>query len=642
MHRFAAALAAAALALALIAAQRSAAIVYANITDIQVRTLSNSVQIIVKADGVLPWYSSNLEDGSTYASRVVINFPEAKNATGKNFINVAQFPVSHIQLSIPQGAQAGIGVRMELVLFRPSRITARRSDDQTSLIISVESPRTLVGAEAGPEGPTAVKRQLTVTVSPEGRLTIAAVRADIHELLSEISRQSNLDIAVDDAVRGEVTLFLVDVPPEQAFPLIAAAAGLALSDPEQTDGVYMFSQGIPEQLSAYRLSGTRSFPMANVEARTAAGLLPNFLYQYLQFNSQQNAVVVTAPRSMLEKIEQDLKAIDVPAPQLLIEALAVEFADSKDVARAFGVTYLNKTESTSFDSSAGTISFETTSQSPTRIMANIKALVARGKAKIWANPRMAVLNGEEAHIFIGQTRFIKVQITTFGGTSEEVRGVNVGVDLEVTPLTGGNDEITCEIRPKVSNISEIDPVTGLPVLSTREVSTSIRVKDGETIIIGGLINRQTSVSHKKIPILGDLPLIGQFFRSKDSSTTESELVVFVTPHILDEHGRLRDSALEEEIRRRFLGEEGALRLPLAEVRKRLAQITPGMSRDEVRRALGEPETISTLPVTAAPGAEEAPQARYEYWSYGPITVRFKDGKVQAVRDRGGAGEAGGK
>lgn len=618
----------------LVVAQMVHAIVYANITELRVQVLSNSVQLTVKADGVLEYYGDERE----YTSRLTIHFPGARNTTGKNFFNVAQYPVSHVQLRIPQGAEAGIGVDMEVAMYAASRVSVRRSDDQTSLIITVESPRTLVGTPRGPEAAPEATRQLTVTVSPEGRLTIAAIRADIHELLSEISRQSESDIAVDDAVRGEVTLFLVDVPPEQAFPVIAAAAGLALSDPARTGGIYMFSQGIPEELSAYRLSGTRSFPMANVEARTASGLLPNFLYQYLQFNSQQNAVVVTAPRAMLEKIEEDLRAIDVPAPQLMIEALAVEFADSKDVERSFGATCLNKTQSGGFDSAAGTITFENIETTPATIRANVKALEARGKAKIWANPRMAVLNGEDAHIFIGQTRFIKVSITTFGGTSEEVRGVNVGVDLSVNPLTGGNNEITCRINPKVSNITEIDPVSGLPVLSTREVSTSIRVRDGETIIIGGLVHHQTSVTHRKMPILGDLPLIGQFFRSKDSTSTESELVVFITPHILDESGHMRDRETERAIRERFLGAE-AKRLPLSEVQARLGKVQVGMSAAEVRDILGEPEAISTLPV--APPAEGAAPAEpaFEYWSYGPVTVRFRDGTVQSVRDRSAAEEA---
>ncbi|MCW3061450.1 MAG: type and secretion system protein, partial [Capsulimonas sp.] len=107
-----------------------------------------------------------------------------------------------------------------------------------------------------------------------------------------------------------------------------------------------------------------------------------------------------------------------------------------------------------------------------------------------------------------------------------------GVKLSVTPLTGGNGEITTRISPEVSNITELDLQTGLPVLSTRRADTTVRIKDGETIAIGGLSLDQEQTTRSKIPILGDIPLIGNLFRSKSESRVRTELVVFVTPHIL--------------------------------------------------------------------------------------------------------------
>jgi type II secretory pathway component GspD/PulD (secretin) len=112
--------------------------------------------------------------------------------------------------------------------------------------------------------------------------------------------------------------------------------------------------------------------------------------------------------------------------------------------------------------------------------------------------------------------------------------VDVGVKLSVTPLTGGNGEITTTITPEVSNITEQDQQTGLPVLSTRNASTTVRVRDGETIVIGGLTLNQEQVTDQKIPILGDIPLLGNLFRSQSKSHVQTELVVFVTPHIMSE------------------------------------------------------------------------------------------------------------
>ncbi len=94
-------------------------------------------------------------------------------------------------------------------------------------------------------------------------------------------------------------------------------------------------------------------------------------------------------------------------------------------------------------------------------------------------------------------------------------------------------EITVELEPSVSNISEIDPDSGLPQISSREADTTVRVTDGETIVIGGLVRHDEFVTHRKIPILGEIPIIGELFRSKSRSSLDSELVIFVTPRLLD-------------------------------------------------------------------------------------------------------------
>jgi len=210
------------------------------------------------------------------------------------------------------------------------------------------------------------------------------------------------------------------------------------------------------------------------------------------------------------------------------------------------------------DSRSGRIDYSNVGDLPYDFEARLRALEAEQRANIRAAPRMAVINGHQANIFIGVRRFITVEYITFGQTTEKIQGVDVGVKLRVTPLTGGGGEITLKIEPdgtEVSNISELDPETGLPVLSTRQTGTTVRVKDGETVMIGGLSQRQIEDRWTKIPVLGDLPLIGKLFRSRTKTAVNSELVVFITPHILTPEGRLADEAEEQRIRERFLHPE---------------------------------------------------------------------------------------
>jgi type II secretory pathway component GspD/PulD (secretin) len=228
-----------------------------------------------------------------------------------------------------------------------------------------------------------------------------------------------------------------------------------------------------------------------------------------------------------------LQKVDTPSPQILIEAIAVELTDSTD--RDLGLT-IGSNDAGSFgfiNGPAGVISYNTIGKLPRLFEANLRALELKGKARVRARPQMAVVNGRTANIFIGAQRFIQTFFNSSGQTQVRIQPVDVGVKLLITPLTGGNNEITTRIAPEVSNITELDLQTGLPVLSTRRADTTVRVKDGETIAIGGLSLNQQQVTNRKIPVLGDIPLLGSLFRSRKQNEVRTELVVFVTPRILN-------------------------------------------------------------------------------------------------------------
>ncbi len=548
------------------AAPPAQARVYCNITDIETKQLRNGIQITVNADGILDYPSRHFQE-----TRVEFEFGNARNETGKSFLDVSMFPVSHIELTTPQDAEEGVGVLLAVVMVEHSPVKWRMSTDRQSGIITVQSSRTLEGVEEQEQEEKEEEeeeKELSVEVS-EGRVTVHAIKADIQEVLGEIAKKTGANLAVDDAVKGEANLHLDDLPVEVVLRSVASAFGLALSEVE---GVYMFSQGVPQDLAAYRLSGTASFPLRYTRAKDASGLLPTFLYSYLHVNEEQNAVVVTAPQQMLDKIASDLEAVDIAPPQILIEALAVEFTDTAELDRVMRMLRGDVTGRTTgyqyddyyepgvpeywleSDSRSGRVGYSNIGALPYDFEARIRALETAQQARIRAAPRMAVINGHSADIFIGVRRFITVEYIFYGQTTEKIQGVDVGVKLRVTPLTGGGDEITLNIDPEsteLSNISELDPQTGLPVLSTRQTGTTVRVKDGETVMIGGLTQRQSEQRVTKIPLLGDLPLIGGLFRSRSRTNVSSDLVVFITPHILTPEGRLADDAQERQIRERF-------------------------------------------------------------------------------------------
>ena len=522
------------------------AITYATITSINPSQMSNGVQIVIKADGVLEFDQS---EGWGRTTKIKLDFPGARSSV-PNFIDVSNYPVSHIQTSVPQDAQEGVGVELTVSLFVPSTCRVDHSEDRQSVIITVDSDRTLEKSKT--EESTSVAEQKTHLTCDykDGLISINAVKADMLKVFGIISEKSGVNIVVDDSLAGRiVSMSLEGMEPKTLFETIANAYGLALG---QQGDVYMVSEGEPTDLATYRLSSTASFPMQYVQAQTASGLLPTFLYKYLHVNSEQNAVVVSAPKQMLDKIEKDLSKVDLAPPQIMVEAIAIETSSEEDTNAVLDIIAQGSHAQFSSNSESGEVSYTTVGMLPSDFQAELKALVSANKAKINAAPRMAVINGHDASIFIGAQRFIRVKYTNYGQEIEQVQGIDVGIKLTVTPWTGSNDEITTKITPEVSNILELDRQTGLPVLSSRKASTTVRVKSGETVVIGGLNQSQDYITKRKVPILGDLPLVGGLFQSRSKTKINSDLIILITPRILDDTGHL-PAAEEEGILDRMLG-----------------------------------------------------------------------------------------
>jgi type II secretory pathway component GspD/PulD (secretin) len=535
----------------------SEAAAYCYITSVTHEAVSNAVQIEVKADGILKWDWEGHGDGGP-RQVISVRFPGARLKIDEHFIEVDEPPVSTLTLFTPQDAGDGTGIVMQVDLTASSGFKGVGSTDERSFVLTIEAP--LRSETADRATSTAEKTEggeiLTVDVV-DGLVGIRALRADIHRAVAEVARRSGLNVAVDDAVSHKINVNLHGMPPLDVIRAIATGYGLALS----TNGdMHMLSEGVPKDLTTYNRSGTQSFPMRYLRAEDAKELLPSFLTKYVHFNPEQNAVVATAPDQLLDKVRRDLGSVDLPPPMIMVDVLAVELTGTGDFTRDFSWLYSADDKAFGTDSADGEVVYETAAPGAittrpipesSQLKATLSALRASGRARIRSNPRIAAVNGKSASIFIGQDRFILVTYLSGGNQQERIEAVPVGVRLEVTPWTGGNGEITTNVDVEVSNISEIDPATRLPLLSSRRASSTVRTRDGETIVIGGLRQEQRQVEDHKIPLLGDIPLIGRLFRGTSTSTIEGELVIFVTPRILSVDGEVLDPS-QAELEERFL------------------------------------------------------------------------------------------
>lgn len=541
------------LALASIAAQAQA---YCTIKDIKYTALSNGVQIMVKSDGIITWRWESGNNGAEL-TQASIRFTGARIGVEKTLFDIDVDPVSTAMIMVPQDAAAGQDSVLQVTMTQPSRVEASLSEDRLTFLLTVKGQRTVETVSRTSDTVSLKSGSLEVT-SNNGLVSVRAMKANIHQVVAEIARLGGISVAIDDGVKHDVSLNVQDRAPLDVIRGIAAGYGLALS---AVGDIYMLSEGVPSDLSTYQRSGTSSVAMKYLKAGDAKSLLPSFLFKYLHDNPEQNAVVVTAPSQMLDKIARDLKTVDIPPAQIMLECAVVELANADEFERNFRWLYTSPEYEISIDGTDGNMTGRKADDdglvnaiaSTTKLQAVLRSLISTSRARIDVHPSMAAVNGKDAEIFIGSQRFIKVKT----GTDDDnfrLETVPVGIRLNIRPSTGGNGEITSWVKVEVSTIVQIDQQTGVPLLGTRRAETTLRTRDGDTIIIGGLTLHQDDKTRSRVPVFGSLPLIGGLFRGKSTSTSNTELVVLIRPRLLDTGGRLpQDENLR--INTRFLEPE---------------------------------------------------------------------------------------
>lgn len=231
-----------------------------------------------------------------------------------------------------------------------------------------------------------------------------------------------------------------------------------------------------------------------------------------------NAILVTGPASVQRRTASLLRALDTPAVQILIQTEVLDI--SRNAAANLGIQWT--WQPYTFQTSPG--------GGLTPIVATLQALVSRGDGKVLANPQVATQQGVQAQITVGQTLYVPVTTTANGVTTTSLTTINAGIVLLDTPRLNGTD-ITNALNVQVNSISGFTP-QGYPNISQRSVSSVITVGDGQPILIGGLISDTTTKTLQKIPLLGDIPILGQLFQYTTTTEQYDNIVVILTPHLI--------------------------------------------------------------------------------------------------------------
>jgi type II secretory pathway component GspD/PulD (secretin) len=241
-------------------------------------------------------------------------------------------------------------------------------------------------------------------------------------------------------------------------------------------------------------------------------------------DDRTNAVVVTGTADLLATAQAVLGSIDRPGRQVMFEVRVTDVKpidDNSNVGIQFGGTGFGAGAIAQFPYAL--------TKSSIAINAQINLLVQNGHAQILATPRIATMNNREATLLVGETYPIVTVNQQTGFPT--VSNVNVGVQLRVTPTIGADGTITAELHPEYSEIIGFN--ASFPIIANRKVDATLRVRDGETIVLGGLFEDTSSETISKLPFLGDIPILGQFFKNKATARQRDEVVFLITPHILE-------------------------------------------------------------------------------------------------------------
>ena len=259
-------------------------------------------------------------------------------------------------------------------------------------------------------------------------------------------------------------------------------------------------------------------------------------------DAETNVLLITTFVRNFPAVEKLIKQLDVLLPQVLIEAQIIEV--TLDDQSAFGVEWMWEQGTTVNEQpyrQEGTTDFGLAEEIfglkygilSSKLDTMLHALKKDTKVNILSTPRIMTKNNQEAIINVGQEIpfLVSTQETATGGilTSTDFR--NVGVILTVTPRINRSGTVSLDVNQQINSLIEFT-LFNAPIISTREATASVTVRDKQTMVIGGMIKDDKTETIHKIPIVGDIPLLGKLFQRKDTRVEKTELMVFITPHVV--------------------------------------------------------------------------------------------------------------
>jgi hypothetical protein len=380
------------------------------------------------------------------------------------------------------------------------------------------------------------------------------------EVLPAIAAQAGISIIPDATVAGMVTADLQDVPLDTALDIVLAGTPYVV---KKTPYYYLVCSGeIRDNPMFPQVSETKRLRMNYISAEAAVGLLAAPFKEYAQAEispttgASTYTVVVTAPPKMMDRIVSDLKQIDRPLSQILLDAriVVMEKGDLLNLGVEWGWPKITAGTFSSDHRGRGDPLLDFGGESPWGIQIGytpdalftnaldltLNLLATNNEATILTKPQVLAQDGKESRIEVTTEEYYMLVAPELANTfyaRTELQEIKSGTILTIVPHLGDNNDITLNVSVEVSDSIPRGRGSDLPVVTRRKAENNVTIKDGGTVALAGLKENKTRKDLRRVPGLSRIPLIGALFKNNNNENSTREIAVFVTAHLVKNTGQ---------------------------------------------------------------------------------------------------------
>jgi type IV pilus assembly protein PilQ len=424
-------------------------------------------------------------------------------------------------------------------------ILARATTIVLSLVVTLSIGQPSESYESGADLMKPAGRGVNLDAAPIERFSVSS--GEVRSVLKQLSEYSGIDIVMDEQVTGKLSLSVSHKTWKEILSIVCRIANLTAIR-EQS---YIFVIPTAEYQSKMLSSATaqqqaqtvetlrrevvkvKNVPASEMQAAIASLLSPRGKTTVVQHT---NSLIIYDTDLNITAVRNTIRELDIETDQVAISCKIIQVGSS--VVQSLGIqwAYFDRMNGTDVNAThfpgtgviAGALeklTFGVVSQD--KLSFTLEYLFQNGKSEIIAQPQITTMDNKEAKIFMGSQVPYTYRDESFNTV---VKMIDAGTELVVTPHITGDKRIMLSLKPKKSSYTMS---ANQPVVNTQNAETNVVVTDGETVVIAGLTSNESVQSEEGIPVLKDIPLIGNLFKRSKKQLEKQDLIVFVTPHIIN-------------------------------------------------------------------------------------------------------------